>query len=178
MGGSGEGQAALPSLRTTPPNSRRRRGERPVKGWAAGRTAAPHSGLGICAGRPGRRSVDRAGWSAIEQAGPIVCTEEAHAMTAPVWGRDRSARLPVHGSRGRRAAKSRSGANGYGWAVNLGPRNRWVRGGGARDEPGHALRPRAHCLAADARATVGRGRDEILDQSRPPGEALRSGRPV
>ena len=90
-----------------------------MTGWAAGRTAAPRGGLGICAGRPGRRSVDRAGWSAIEQAGPIVCTEEAHAKTALVWGRDRSPRLPC--TRQPRPARREEPvwANGYGWAVNL-----------------------------------------------------------
>ena len=94
---------------TTPLNSRRRRGERPVTGWAAGLTAAPCGALRICAGRPGPRSVDHGLVSDRARGTDRVHGGGARDDGTYFGGRDRSARLRAHGSRGRRSTKRGSG---------------------------------------------------------------------
>ena len=127
-----------------------------MTGWAAGLTAAPCGALRICAGRPGRRSVDH-GLVSDRARG----TDRVHGGGARDDGTDLEAGIVRRVSGHTAAAAGAARSAGQGDRIRAGgepeePRNRWVRGGGGRDEPGHALRPWALCLAADGRATVGR----------------------
>ena len=110
------------------------------------------------------RGPDEKGWTRLEVAtadrtvalGVILTSDEAVRSVISYYGwravRSRTGRSGPRRSPGRADSGCGDGQGrpGFGWAANLeGPRNRWVRGGGARDEP----RPRG-----DAR---GRGRRVI-----------------
>ena len=120
--------------------------------------AAPAHGEGWSAGCP----TDRAGGT------DRVCTEGgARDAGAGLGAGTRSVRHPAHGRRGRRAAKSRSGAAGYGWAVSLRtPEPGGDGGDGVRDEPGHALRPWAPGTCLTAAAPRDGGRRDARSRSR------------
>ena len=116
-----------------------------MTGWAAGLTAAPCGALRICAGRPGRRSVDH-GLVSDRARG----TDRVHGGGARDDGTDLEAGIVRRVSGHTAAAAGAARSAGQGDRIRVGgepeePRNRWVRGGGGRDEPGHALRPWALC---------------------------------